>query len=630
MSYLDVFDMFVDVGGANLDPEALEAYLDSIAVDEHLTAAVGWVTLAGASDVAPLRLPPGLCLDLDTARSSMAMLSRAIKRAAAEHRHLVVLLAPIVPTLDEVCALIQTFDRDPMFGSAQPRFAQAGTDQIWPLPGGTQRDWPGPMISPIALRWTPDISITPELLAVCMVLRWNALAAADEIDPDYTRVDAALLDFLCRSRRRGLRTVIVNGTTVSSVLGYGEIYPVLAPADREHLKSRYPDNDLAEAEFLDLTQRKLEPLLSAARVDARRHRILIDCWGLPPHHNGSAQWVLGCLDGLAELRRPEQIDLLVWPDVAKFHRLSQRYPSFRQVAGKNLGPYAAAVSLTQPWDLNTVCVLHRHALVLAVAMLDTIAWDVLYPPGADKLGKIWRFVARHADGLLYNSAFTRERFTTRFPLQPGIHEQVTHHSLTVEEHVHPAARTESVSDYILVFGNEYDHKDLRPTLQLLVDAFPFNPVMAFGIRDTAAQNARAIPSGMLDHVELHRLIAGARVIVFPSYYEGFGLPVVEGLAYGRPVVVRRSALWSEISGWSRLPGSLFEFDDAPSLVEAVGQVLGGRTDSSVPFGAHLGEAEPATWRDCADRVMDLVHECLVTSDGSRWRAREEALRLAGL
>jgi glycosyltransferase involved in cell wall biosynthesis len=630
MSSPAVFDVFVDVSGAKLDCEALEAYLDRLVSDGRLAGAAGRVTLAGVCEAAPLRVPPGLCVDVNASPSPTAVLSRSLKRAAIEHRHLVVLLAPIVPTIEELCELIQVFDRDPMFGSAQPRFVQAGTDEIWPLPGGTDRDWPGSMISRGGLRSTPDISIAPELLAACIVLRWTALAATDELDEDYGGLDGALLHFLCQTRRRGLRAVIVNRTLVSSALGYADVYPVPVEADRERLKLKYPDHDLAETEIRDLLQRHLEVLLSVARVDLRRQRILVDCWGLPPRHNGSAQWVLGCLDGLATLGRPEQIDILVWPHIAKFHRLSQRYPRFRQVVDKNLGPYAAAVSLTQPWDLKTLRVLHRHALVLAVTMLDTIAWDVLYPDGADRLGTIWRFVARHVDGVLYNSSFTRERFTTRFPLEPGIFEQVTHHSLTVQEHIHPSAAAESVSDYILVFGNEYEHKDLRPTLQILVDAFPFNPIVAFGIREAfVAPNVRVIPSGELDQLELHRLIAGARVIVFPSYYEGFGLPVVEGLAYGRPVVARRSALWAEISGWSRLPGQLFEFDDPPSLVETVGQVLAGRSESGLAFGAHLGEAEPATWRDCAERVMDLVQTCLATSDGCRWRAREDALNLVG-
>src|SRR5207248_8006033 len=110
---------------------------------------------------------------------------------------------------------------------------------------------------------------------------------------------------------------------------------------------------------------------------------------------------------------------------------------------------------------------------------------------------------------------TRERFNARFALHPRVAEQLTRLSLLPEEHVDPAALLEpQEDDYILVFGNELDHKDVRRTLQVLVDAFPFTPVVAFGISSAAMPNVRVLPSGQTSRVELHRLIASARVIVY--------------------------------------------------------------------------------------------------------------------
>jgi glycosyltransferase involved in cell wall biosynthesis len=239
-------------------------------------------------------------------------------------------------------------------------------------------------------------------------------------------------------------------------------------------------------------------------------------------------------------------------------------------------------------------------------------------------------VARHADGLLFNSQFSRDRFNTRFPVYPEIAAEVTHHSFLAEEYVDPAAERTPVSDYILIFGNELDHKHLRPTLDVLADGFPFTAIVVFGLEQAATSRVTAIPSGHLARSELHRLIAGARVMVYPSFYEGFGLPVVEGLAYGRPVIVRRSPLWTEIANSSRLPGDLIEFDDAPSLIEAVGRVFAGCANSSPRKGALRGaNASPMGWKDCAARLLALLDRCSLTADGRRWVEREETLQLAG-
>ena len=285
--------------------------------------------------------------------------------------------------------------------------------------------------------------------------------------------------------------------------------------------------------------------------------------------------------------------------------------------------------MSQPWALGTVAELHRHALVVVFNMLDTILWDTLYLAQED-LESVWRFIARHADGLLYISHFTRERFNVRFPVRSDVQERVAHLSFIEEEQTDPFARTVPVSDHILVIGNDYDHKDVRRTLQLLVDGFPFNRIVAVGTDKAPTPNVVAIPSGDIEQLELHRLIASAKVIVFPSYYEGFGLPVVEGLAYGRPVLVRSSPLWTEIAAWSRLPGQLMEFDDAASLIEGVGRVIAGLPFQALPSGVALAEGTAAAgWRECAQNVIALLHNCIAGADGKRWLERDEALRVAG-
>jgi len=338
------------------------------------------------------------------------------------------------------------------------------------------------------------------------------------------------------------------------------------------------------------------------------------------------------MSGFAMLDSGWQTDILVLPAAAEFHRLAQRYPEMRQLHDQPVGEYTAAVRLNQPWAISTVAELHRHALLIIFNMLDTISWDVLYPAGnPTTLANVWRFVARYADGLLFISHFGRERFNARFPIGRDVGEQVTHLSLAQDDYIDPIARMEPLSDQILIFGNEYDHKDLGPTVRLLADAFPFNEIVSFGGGNfSPAPNVVTISSGQIEQATLHKLIASARVIVYPSFYEGFGLPVVEGLAYGRPVVVRRSPLWAEIAAWSRLPGELIEFDDAASLVEGIGRVLGGLPRRALPSGQALAQGTtPANWRDCGSRVIALLDRRIAEADGSRWLEREEALNVAG-
>ena len=57
--------------------------------------------------------------------------------------------------------------------------------------------------------------------------------------------------------------------------------------------------------------------------------------------------------------------------------------------------------------------LHVAAAYNAYLFLDTISWDVAYP-APRHLDGTWRFMADHADGLIFISEYTRARFRRRF------------------------------------------------------------------------------------------------------------------------------------------------------------------------------------------------------------------------
>src|SRR5439155_14448830 len=67
--------------------------------------------------------------------------------------------------------------------------------------------------------------------------------------------------------------------------------------------------------------------------------------------------------------------------------------------------------------------------------------------------------------------------------------------------------------------------------------------------DTAAVPAgRLVLPGYLDEQALRRVVAGARLLAFPSRYEGFGLPPLEAMAAGVPVVASDLPAVREVTG----------------------------------------------------------------------------------
>jgi glycosyltransferase involved in cell wall biosynthesis len=630
ISKLD-YDLFINLAHTGICRSELSQYLEALIGEVGLLSVAATTTVALAKWPEELPQAPNLrilTVGPDDSLVASDALYYAIRGAARLGRHLVVVLDSVLPANEVLHRLIEEFERDPLFGTVQPRFADAANDHVWPLPDPKQEIDRCPKVTRAGLAVLSAYVITPELLSACVVIRNEVVREMDHTGHGLSSVAGELRLLLCQARRRGYRNLVINHAVIASPLPYGRIYVVPPKADLDMLAMKYPDSALADVWNANLPQRKFEAVLARAYADhaSERLSLLLDCRGMQGLHNGTSHAILGLLNGFNELNSAWQISVLAWSAAIEFHRLRERYPKFKLLVDHLEGTYTVGVLLNQPWSLPVVDQLHRHSFFVAFNMLDTISWDILYVCD-NKLDALWRFVARFADGFLYISQFTRDRFNARFALHAGVVERISYLSLAADEYVDQDAANEPVGEHILIFGNDYDHKDVRRTLQILVDAFPFNKIVAIGIESAVAPNVVVMPSGHIDQSTLHRLIASARVIVFPSFYEGFGMPVVQGLAYSRPVIVRQSPLWNELAAQLRSPGALVPFDSVASLVEAVGCALAGLPLKALPQGANLGVGEsPLRWRDCAQRIIDLADELMSSADGKRWQDREEALQ----
>jgi glycosyltransferase involved in cell wall biosynthesis len=106
-------------------------------------------------------------------------------------------------------------------------------------------------------------------------------------------------------------------------------------------------------------------------------------------------------------------------------------------------------------------------------------------------------------------------------------------------------------------------------------------------------------AGRVDDAELARLYRGARCAVYASLYEGFGLPVLEAMASGTPVVTSAGGATEEVAGGAAVLVDPTDVDAiAAGIVDAE-----RRRDELVPRG--LERAAVFTWEHAADEVERL-------------------------
>lgn len=108
-------------------------------------------------------------------------------------------------------------------------------------------------------------------------------------------------------------------------------------------------------------------------------------------------------------------------------------------------------------------------------------------------------------------------------------------------------------------------------------------------------------TGWLDDATLRRVVAGSRALVLPSLDEGFGLPALEALACGRPVVVSDIASLREVTADL---GVRCRPDDVDDIAAAIAAVLVA-PDGPADRARRMAHARRWTWAACADATVGV-------------------------
>ena len=113
--------------------------------------------------------------------------------------------------------------------------------------------------------------------------------------------------------------------------------------------------------------------------------------------------------------------------------------------------------------------------------------------------------------------------------------------------------------------------------------------------------------GFVSDVELAALYRAAAVLVMPSTYEGFGLPVLEAMRLGTPVICARGSSLPEVGGDAAL---WVDADDDADLSQKISQVLSDPQLAAQLRSASLAQASRFSWDDTARITIATFEEAI--------------------
>jgi glycosyltransferase involved in cell wall biosynthesis len=355
-------------------------------------------------------------------------------------------------------------------------------------------------------------------------------------------------------------------------------------------------------------------------------RVAIDATCLGRRKTGNETYIRGVLDGF-QMIQPANLELevittphyagprpdsFVWREIPLGHFISRNFWKIPQVLSQSKPQLYHASFWTKFWDrvpkivsvhdISFVCIpsgYKRHELLVYRSLI--------------------KLAAQKAARILTLSEFSKREICERWKIAP---DKVTVTYLGLDDCFRPSAERVKTAPSILYVGNLHPRKNLIRLLQAFIllkrekktdarlkivgqKAWLYDDIFETVRKNKIESDVEF--TGYISQDELVRHYQAATVMVYPSVYEGFGLPVLEAMGCGTPVVSSNTTSIPEVAG------------DACELVnpESVEEIAAGiwRVISSPERQAELRhrsleQAKKFDWKTTASQILQAYSQTI--------------------
>jgi glycosyltransferase involved in cell wall biosynthesis len=235
----------------------------------------------------------------------------------------------------------------------------------------------------------------------------------------------------------------------------------------------------------------------------------------------------------------------------------------------------------------------------------------------------WKILAKRAKAIITVSEFSKQRLQYHLKLRAEkIH--VVHNG--VGEPFEPQSEKQ-VNEVRIKYGLEEPYflfvgtQEPRKNLGTLIQAWETADLKEYKLFIAGAQSvghvfnvtgyghsirhAKSMTYIYVPDEDLPALYSGATAFVFPSLYEGFGLPVLEAMACGTPVIASDTTVFPEVFGNSAL---LINPLDAKGIATAMQTIIEDKTLAASLRERGLQKAKELTWEKSARKTQFILEK----------------------
>lgn len=266
----------------------------------------------------------------------------------------------------------------------------------------------------------------------------------------------------------------------------------------------------------------------------------------------------------------------------------------------------------------------RRRTILTIHDLSTLLYPETHRARAVRRARLrLPIAAKIADAIITPTEAVRQEVCERLKVKPGkviaIHEapRQTFSSMTKEETADIRKRLRVDDEFLLFVGTLEPRKNLLTLLrafeevitrtsarpQLVIaggEGWLIDETLSF--INSASLKDRILLTGYLNDEDLRALYSSCRAFVYPSLYEGFGLPPLEAMACGAPVIASRISALQETLGEAAI---LVEPLDVQTLSRTIIEVLRDERRRAAMGEAGIKHAGKFSWDEAAKRTHEV-------------------------
>jgi alpha-1,3-rhamnosyl/mannosyltransferase len=275
-----------------------------------------------------------------------------------------------------------------------------------------------------------------------------------------------------------------------------------------------------------------------------------------------------------------------------------------------------APSIITVHDLSWIRFPHTHPIERVRAM------DKYFEPGLQR-----------ASLILTDSEFVKRELMEVFGVRP---ERIRPVLLGVEPLFRPQSVAETLpvlsrhalvhGQYLLAVGTLEPRKNLQVAMQAYMQLPPAMrrqyPLVLVGMTGwhTSALEAQMAPLisagevrqlGYVSRTDLATVIAGALTLIYPSIYEGFGLPPLEAMACGVPVIASDVSSLPEVVGDT---GLLINPQDSDAVAQAIQLLVMDPAVRATLATKALARSKEFTWERCVEQTVGAYRQVLKSAN----------------